>query len=59
VKPCEEFIRNRDITISEFLTVCDICVHDSKFGCKVKGANYETSIVHKPIRGNSRVRLFR
>lgn len=58
VKACEEFTQKQDVSMSQFLSECDICVHYGKYGCKLKGENNETAIVHKPFYGNSRVRLF-
>lgn len=57
---CDDFIKNKDMPISELLTKCDICVHDSPIGCKIHSVNNKTALVHNyHSRGSSGKRIFK
>lgn len=46
VKACEEFTQKQDVSMSQFLSECDICVHYGKYGCKIHSVNNKTALVH-------------
>lgn len=56
---CRDYIRIKGSQLLPEMTYCDVCVNNSKTGCKLHGDNHKTDLVHAPVRNSGRNRVFR
>lgn len=58
---CKEFVKRKNTTKCDLMTLCDCCVHvaNSGYDCKIKGQNYATALVHAPVKNSKSKSILR